>query len=172
MMARYIDANVLYEKFCKLDSQALHHVGSLDPKENREEWLIWNAILKERSAYKHDVYNAPTVDVPDTNVGDMIIRQSAIDALEREKTYCTAYKDGYTQTDYFKEYNMGLTDGIKALNKLPSAQPERKTGRWILVKGSNGKDYHKCSECLHTQEITGIKNYCAVCGADMRGKER
>lgn len=26
--------------------------------------------------------------------------------------------------DYFKQYNMGLTDGIKALNKLPSAQPE------------------------------------------------
>lgn len=52
--------------------------------------------------------------------GDIISRQAAIDALEREKTYSTAYKDGYTQTDYFKQYNMGLTDGIKALNKLPS----------------------------------------------------
>lgn len=48
-----------------------------------------------------------------------------------------------------------------------SARPEQKTGRWMLVKGSNGKDYHKCSECLHTQEITGVKNYCAVCGARM-----
>ena len=45
-------------------------------------------------------------------------------------------------------------------------------GEWILVKGSNGKDYHKCSKCLHTQEITGVKNYCAVCGARMkRGAE-
>lgn len=61
---------------------------------------------------------------------DLISRQAAIDALEREKTYSTAYKDGYAQTDYFKQYNMGLTDGIKALNKLPSAQPERK---WIPV---------------------------------------
>lgn len=42
---------------------------------------------------------------------------------------------------------------------------ERKTGKWILVKGSDGRDYHKCSECLHTQEITGVKNYCAVCGS-------
>lgn len=58
-------------------------------------------------------------------MADLIDRQAAIDALEREKTYCTAYKDGYTQTDYFKQYNMGLTDGIKALNKLPSAQTER-----------------------------------------------
>lgn len=58
---------------------------------------------------------------------DVISRQAAKDALEREKTYSTAYNDGYTHTDYFKQYNMGLTDGIKALNKLPSAQLE-----WIL----------------------------------------
>lgn len=55
--------------------------------------------------------------------------------------------------------------------QIPSAQSERKKGEWILVKGSNGKDYHKCSECLHTQDITGVKNFCAVCGADMRGEQ-
>ena len=55
--------------------------------------------------------------------------------------------------------------------RFPSAQPERKKGKWVLVKGSNGKDYHKCSECLHTQDITGVKNYCAVCGADMIGEQ-
>lgn len=58
----------------------------------------------------------------------------------------------------------------RAVEKLKPAQPERKKGKWILVKGSNGKDYHKCSECLHTQDITGVKNYCAVCGADMVGE--
>lgn len=58
---------------------------------------------------------------------DMISRQQAIDALEREKTYSAVYKYGYTRADYFKQYNMGLTDGIKALNKLPSVQPQR----WI-----------------------------------------
>lgn len=61
-------------------------------------------------------------------MSDLIDRQAAIDALEKEKTYCSAYADGYTHTDYFKQYNMGLTDGIKALKKLPSAQPEQK---WI-----------------------------------------
>lgn len=49
---------------------------------------------------------------------------------------------------------------------------QRPKGHWVLVKGSNGKDYHKCSECLHTQEITGVKNYCAICGAEMCGAER
>ena len=63
-------------------------------------------------------------------MSDYIDRQAAIDALEREKTYSTAYKDGYVQTDYFKQYNMGLADGIEALNKLPSAQPKQ---QWIPV---------------------------------------
>lgn len=48
------------------------------------------------------------------------------------------------------------------------AEPVRH-GKWIYVKGSNGKDYRKCSECLHTQEITGLLNYCPVCGARMEG---
>ena len=45
---------------------------------------------------------------------------------------------------------------------------ECKHGEWITVKGSNGKDYRKCTNCLHTQEITGLLNYCPVCGSDMR----
>lgn len=50
---------------------------------------------------------------------------------------------------------------------IEALSAEAEQGEWILVKGSNGKDYHKCSKCLHTQEITGVKNYCAVCGAKM-----
>ena len=50
------------------------------------------------------------------------------------------------------------------------AEPVRH-GKWIDVKGSNGKDYRKCSECLHTQDITGLLNYCPVCGAKMEGEE-
>lgn len=46
------------------------------------------------------------------------------------------------------------------------AEPVRH-GKWIVCKGSNGKDYRKCSECLDTQEITGLLNYCPVCGAKM-----
>lgn len=66
-------------------------------------------------------------------------------------------------------YDQGYNDGtVDAKTRFP-INSERKKGKWIPVKGSNGKDYHKCSECLHTQGITGIKNYCAVCGADMRG---
>ena len=57
-------------------------------------------------------------------MSDLIDRKAAIDALEREKTYCSAFREGYSKTDIFEKYNMGLTDGIKALKNLPSAQPD------------------------------------------------
>lgn len=41
---------------------------------------------------------------------------------------------------------------------------------WVAIRGTNGKDYHKCSNCLHEQEITGVKNYCQICGARMDGR--
>lgn len=90
------------------------------------------------------------------------------------------------------EIKIDTDDIIKQISALPSAEAdmseycdrlwkiayergkreasaEAVQGEWIMVKGSNGKDYHKCSKCLHTQEITGVKNYCAVCGARMKG---
>ena len=56
---------------------------------------------------------------------DLISRQDAIDALEREKTYASAFRDGYTKINVFEKYNMGLADGIKDIKALPSAQPEQ-----------------------------------------------
>lgn len=114
---------------------------------------------------------------------DLISRQEAIDALEREKTYCTAYKGDYTQTDYFKQYNMGLADGIKALNKLPSAQPERKSGKWVhgreIAREMIGDaivailyDGWQCSECkcIVEEEREPLWNFCPNCGANMKGE--
>lgn len=91
---------------------------------------------------------------------DYISRADAIDAVTK---LCV---DGYKAK--VDGYFIPLTDAlINTLSALPSADAVQ--GEWILVKGSNGKDYHKCSKCLHTQEITGVKNYCAVCGAIMKG---
>ena len=55
-------------------------------------------------------------------MSDLISRQAAIDAIEREKTYASAFRDGYAKINVFEKYNMGLTDGIKAIKRLPSAQ--------------------------------------------------
>lgn len=47
--------------------------------------------------------------------------------------------------------------------RLPSAQPERKKGRWEVTPV-----YIKCSECGESFMLIP-QNYCPNCGADMRG---
>jgi hypothetical protein len=62
---RLIDADALYERTCSLEAQALDYVGKLierDGKETSVEWKIWSAILTERTAFKHDLFDAPTIE--------------------------------------------------------------------------------------------------------------
>ena len=56
---RLIDADALYEKFLRLESEAMSalqttSVGSVDG-------IKWSAILTERTGYKFDIVDAPTV---------------------------------------------------------------------------------------------------------------
>ena len=61
---RLIDGNALYEKACDLEAQALDYTVKIsNDEEKREEWLRWSAILAERTAFKHDVYDAPTIEL-------------------------------------------------------------------------------------------------------------
>lgn len=99
-------------------------------------------------------------------MSDLIDRQAAIDRIEEHIRFGDEL---YPLTETDRILNHAFEIAASCVYNLPSA--ERKKGEWLLVKGSNGKDYHKCSQCLHTQEITGVKNYCAVCGAEMRGEE-
>ena len=73
----------------------------------------------------------------------------------------------------------GLSKTIeKEIKALPSAQPEREKGKWIVCG-----DKHVCSECdefalcdaydvLETGEYQEkLSDFCPNCGADMRTKE-
>ena len=54
------------------------------------------------------------------------------------------------------------------INDLPSAQPERKTGKWIYITDGH-YEYFKCDQCeKHSGEPTP---FCRYCGADMREEE-
>ena len=55
---------------------------------------------------------------------DLISRQAAIDALDFEIVHMTAYCDGKNEGNPLAQYNKGLEDGKKAIEALPSAQPE------------------------------------------------
>ena len=59
---------------------------------------------------------------------------------------------------------LGIKRAVPILATLQSAEPERKTGKWI-----SHENYDECSKC-HCFTSVGF-NYCPHCGADMRGEE-
>ena len=95
-------------------------------------------------------------------MSDYISRQAAIDKLKREE------KIFYSPT--------GLRYLIGAIRDLPSAQPERKKGKWIITKterGWNCAEYPTevtCSNCNYIEDYQKALYFCPNCGAEMRGE--
>lgn len=64
-MTRLVDGDVLLEKFAKLEAIALEYVSKLNERQDPDEhdmWVMWTGILNERTAYKYEIVDAPTVD--------------------------------------------------------------------------------------------------------------
>ena len=83
---------------------------------------------------------------------DLISRQAAI----AEFSCCELTPDGGIDANY----------AIDFLEQLPSAQPERKKGKWHWM-GFN----IECSECgamPNFDSTEPLYNFCPYCGADMR----
>lgn len=98
-MIKPIDADPLYEKACRLEAQALNHIDKIIHDEERtEEWKIWSAILTERTAFKHDVFDAPTIEDYETNI--------ICDAIQHFRNIVEA-------TDTEEKYNEGFVDGLE-----------------------------------------------------------
>ena len=91
---------------------------------------------------------------------DTIYRQDAIDAIERAKT-----AQAPNGEIYVAKLNAEMNIQI-----LPSAQHERKKGRWIgtVEDWRNQIVWWGCSEC--GMDVSTRYNYCPDCGADMRGE--
>lgn len=85
--------------------------------------------------------------------GDLISRQAAFDEI-------------------IWNSDNGVIDAkvaIEALRKLPSVEPERKTGKWVGVNPM--VDTLMCSECGENIVSEEFKsNYCPNCGAKMEVK--
>ena len=88
-------------------------------------------------------------------MSDLIERQDALDALE---------KIGWIETKADKEY------AVQLFTDLPSAQPERKKGKWIPqdlnkhygMTSTTVYYYPKCSMCGESANYT---NFCPNCGS-------
>lgn len=65
---RLIDADALYERTAEWEAQALHMVEVTMNDEDKTKWRKWSAVLAERSAFKHDIADAPTIE-PERKTG-------------------------------------------------------------------------------------------------------
>ena len=100
---------------------------------------------------------------------DLIKRQDAIDAILDLSDFVSVIE----LFEYVEDHDLrdsrsgGIIDTINAVLLLPSAQPERKTGRWeeYLKEGLRWK----CSECGSRFDFPF--DFCPHCGADMRGDQ-
>ena len=64
-----IDREKLYEQTANWEAQAIDQTLRYSPEEDRDEWRWWSAVLKERSAFKFDVADAPTI-IPASEEGE------------------------------------------------------------------------------------------------------
>ena len=114
------------------------------PMELTTEILQLRRDLRERIPSAQPATNCS--EIPNGS-DDTISRQAAIDALTHEW-------DGM------------VTSVFDVIKSLPSAQPERKRGKWI----PSDIPWYRCSECGAERENTVFMEYfCPNCGADMRG---
>lgn len=88
-------------------------------------------------------------------MSDLISRQAAIDAIDKSN------------------FNEDEQDSIhRIIETVPSAEPERKTGKWVPAfdgKYRGGAYWFNCSECekLVPGGLSSGKLYCERCGARM-----
>ena len=108
-------------------------------------------------------------------MNDLVSRQAAIDALSKAMPSLTT-PDGSGQFDreiYVAQET--FVDAMQIIHDMPSAEPERKTGHWIITEGEymHSRKY-QCSECghqfkwLYNPDFPPVFNYCQKCGARMK----
>ena len=108
-------------------------------------------------------------------MNDLISRQAAIDALGEKPLVW----------DDFSDFDLGKaaqwSDDVDAIKALPTAQPQRKKGRWIYREHDIAMcDGYRCDKCgffvpwdYKFTFIDFINDYhfCPNCGSDMRGED-
>lgn len=94
--------------------------------------------------------------------------------LIRREDVLLAIKNGLMDWEKVGDYNKTLYGEIvNNINALPSAEPERKKGKWIYKPDEYDDSTYECSQCGEpwtlidgTPEENNMK-FCPNCGAEM-----
>ena len=92
---------------------------------------------------------------------DLIERQAVIDCIDRMK-------------DHAENHQQRLGIMAVGLNvcALPSAEPERKKGKWENYIADTGVEHWRVIRCSECEKVAIERyNYCPHCGAYMREEE-
>ena len=108
-------------------------------------------------------------------MNDLISRQAAIDAI-LAVTGNSSVRELYEHVQEHGLSNMwsgGVNAAIDTIIAVPSAEPERKTGRWEMKPDPYDffDEIPVCSECGCTTKMREVYKFCPNCGADMRGEQ-
>lgn len=102
------------------------------------------------------------------------------DFIKREDVVEALYEA--IRTDFRSTFTDSMSLAIAMANNLPSAEPERKMGRWERHNTYHGDDVSgfidpdwRCSKCGEQANVNAwcmydLTDFCPNCGADMRGK--
>ena len=106
-MDNLISRNDLYEKTAEWEAQALNEVKCHMYDEDKTIWKEWSAILRERTAFKHDVADAPSVQpehewTPCDN-----------GLPEEDRWYLCTLKDRRVNTLYWDNRNQRWIDNVR-----------------------------------------------------------
>lgn len=146
--------------------------GQIDIEALRAALLAWSYMPEWRdNKIIEAVKQAQQIQI-NNNVGELISRQAAIDAVGKLCDGCdNGGWCGECRIDYPDK------DAIDVLEALPPAEPKR--GKWIRVGSGSLYDYYKCSECGEQPKWDcmgdnrwkiAFTDFCPNCGADMRQK--
>ena len=131
---RLIDADTLMETINKHCYPVQHDMTSIEPGMTRMGIL---QAIQEQPTIEPEILACGSGELVQTGSSDLISRQAAIDALSQ----------------HF------LLDAVKPIiDSVPSAEPERKKGKWID---------DNCSECGQYVYHGDARNFCPNCGCQM-----
>lgn len=102
-------------------------------------------------------------------MSDLISRQAAIDRINKQREHL--------QPEIYPQDKIGdaaYRICAEFIKRLPSAQPERKKGKWIDAIIADTLPVIVCDQCntFFPLAFGASHNFCPNCGADMREEEQ